>query len=175
MVIHSTPIDLGMTTMNYTLEIDALSSHGSAFMSLGPARRGGLFKVCSQVKFSGFLVFSTFSVPGSSGETVHNMFCGPLVHWRHRRGRQNFCLQKSRMPLAGLVYFLYILLLSQRPGNFFFKTGVTLKLQCRVLRTSQPYVTPPKIGGYHNIVIYAGKYGHSHINGPTQQFMKVRD
>ncbi len=32
------------------------------------------------------------------------MFCGPLVHWRHRRGRQNFCLQKSRMPLAGLVY-----------------------------------------------------------------------
>ena len=33
------------------------------------------------------------------------MFSGPLVHWRHRRGRQNFCLQKSRMPLAGLVYF----------------------------------------------------------------------
>ncbi len=31
--------------------------------------------------------------------------CGPLVHWRHRRGRQNFCLHKSRMPLAGLVYF----------------------------------------------------------------------
>ncbi len=22
----------------------------------------------------------------------------------HRRGRENFCLQKSRMPLAGLVY-----------------------------------------------------------------------
>ena len=26
------------------------------------------------------------------------------VHGLHRRGRQNFCLQKSRMPLAGLVY-----------------------------------------------------------------------
>ena len=31
---------------------------------------------------------------------------GPFVHWLHRRGRQNFCLQKSRMPLAGLVYFI---------------------------------------------------------------------
>ncbi len=27
------------------------------------------------------------------------------VHGLHRRGRQNFCLQKSRMSLAGLVYF----------------------------------------------------------------------
>ncbi len=30
-----------------------------------------------------------------------------VVHWRHRRGQQNFCLQKSRMPLAGLVYLLH--------------------------------------------------------------------
>ncbi len=35
------------------------------------------------------------------------MFCGPYVHWRHRRGRKNFCLQKSRMPLAGLVYLVF--------------------------------------------------------------------
>ncbi len=33
------------------------------------------------------------------------MFCGPPVHWLHMRGRHNFCLQKSRMPLAGFVYF----------------------------------------------------------------------
>ncbi len=34
------------------------------------------------------------------------MFSGPLVHWRHSRGRQIFCLQKSRMPLAELVYLI---------------------------------------------------------------------
>ncbi len=30
-----------------------------------------------------------------------------MAHWMHRRGRKNFCLQKLRMPLAGLVY-LYL-------------------------------------------------------------------
>ena len=38
------------------------------------------------------------------------------VHWLHGRSRQDFCLQKSRMPLAGLVYlliFTYLIL----PGN----------------------------------------------------------
>ena len=30
-----------------------------------------------------------------------------LVNWLHRRGH-NFCLQKSRMPLAGLVYFSFL-------------------------------------------------------------------
>ncbi len=30
-------------------------------------------------------------------------------HWMHRRGRKNFCLQKSRMPLTGLVYFFWFL------------------------------------------------------------------
>ncbi len=28
------------------------------------------------------------------------------VNGLHRRGRRNFCLQKSRMPLAGLVYLV---------------------------------------------------------------------
>ena len=40
--------------------------------TIRPLPEGGLFKVCTPVKFlgfSGFLGFSTLSVPGSSGET----------------------------------------------------------------------------------------------------------
>ncbi len=33
---------------------------------------------------------------------MHHLNC--LVYWLHGRGH-NFCLQKSRMPLAGLVYY----------------------------------------------------------------------
>ncbi len=35
------------------------------------------------------------------------MVNGSLDTYMHRRSRKNFCLQKSRMPPAGLVYLLF--------------------------------------------------------------------
>ncbi len=48
--------------------------------------------------------------PGETVSLFHliSWFSCPLVA---KEGRQNFCLQKSRMPLAGLVYLISIFLL----------------------------------------------------------------
>ncbi len=78
---------------------------------LGPSRRGVFYLWFHHVLF---LLFPLFFVQSQKSQHLvgyHHlslyMFCGPFVHWQQRRGRKNFCLQKSRMPLAGLVYLLF--------------------------------------------------------------------
>ena len=94
---------------------------------------GGLFKVCSGLVVLSLFLVLRFQTKGRSQSarifvqiltppnrasdvetfSIHSMEYG--VHGLHGRDRQNFCLQKSRMPLAGLVYFILII----GCGNFF--------------------------------------------------------
>ena len=54
------------------------------------------------------------------------------VHWLHGRYRQNFCLQKLRMPLAELVYFikcfavLHVHVVLGLPPQSYYSTGKSL-------------------------------------------------
>ena len=66
---------------------------------LGPSHKGGAF-----LGLYSYLRITSLKIPWHMGIwCVYVLwFSCLLAHWR---GRQNFCLQKSRMPLAGLVYF----------------------------------------------------------------------
>ena len=72
-----------------------------------PPAGGGFYGLYLFFFFS--ISFSPKKVSTQSQHLVtsqHRMYMEYRAHGLNRRGRQNFCLQKSRMPLAGLVYFI---------------------------------------------------------------------
>ena len=77
---------------NYKVFISFKTSNWHILLNVykvGPSGKGGLFYICTGF---GFLFLVRFSQSDSA-------YVGERM-----RGRQNLCLQKSRMPLAGLVY-----------------------------------------------------------------------
>ncbi len=84
-----------------------------------PLLKGGLLWF-HHVHFLLFLFFRTVPEKSALGWWLNQLFVmwvswhgrvrqcskGWDVHWLYGRGRPNFCLQKARMPLAGLVYLL---------------------------------------------------------------------
>ena len=78
---------------------------------LGPSRKGGAFLTLSvscsesQSQSQSALSVSCSESQSQSQSALSVNLVEPieLVNWLHGRGH-NFCLQKSRMPLAGLVY-----------------------------------------------------------------------
>ena len=74
-----------------------LLNHFKAVHKLGPSRKGG-------GRFFRFV-----QVWGSSRSDLGKQCInGWGVRWPYGRGRQKFCLQKSSMPLAGLVYLRFL-------------------------------------------------------------------
>ena len=128
-----TPLLSGLMICNSNSSIGSVG-HGIAqfifsLSNLGivqfrPLPKGGLFKVCPCFLFSFSLRHQDFSsvLFLRNAATIHfgtlpthlaadvmtsALWCTLQTYfkaWMHRRGQKNFCLQKSRMPLAGLVY-----------------------------------------------------------------------
>ena len=81
-------------------------------IKLGPSHRGGGFLRFVHVSSSwgswcswGSAHFQYQAQVGKLWWSAKSMqYMQFRIYWMHRRGRKNFCWQKSRMPLAGLVY-----------------------------------------------------------------------